>query len=61
MKFLGFLLQIVADRIQNRWLYPFDAEADTLRRWQEVSALVTKELQAGEITPLFAATSATYA
>ena len=61
MNFLGFLLQIFADRTQNRWLYPFDAEADTLRRWQEVSALVTKELQVGEITPLFAATSATYA
>ncbi|KAH7393282.1 salicylate hydroxylase [Cadophora sp. MPI-SDFR-AT-0126] len=47
-------------KIRNRWLYPFDAEADTLRRWQEVSASVIKELQAGEISPLFASASATY-
>ncbi|KAH6715375.1 salicylate hydroxylase [Leptodontidium sp. 2 PMI_412] len=45
-------------KIKNRWLYPFDAEADTLQRWQEVSALVLKELEAGEITPLFTGTSA---
>ncbi|KAH7321618.1 salicylate hydroxylase [Rhexocercosporidium sp. MPI-PUGE-AT-0058] len=44
-------------KIKNRWLYPFDAEADTLQRWAEVAALVTKELEAGEITPLFAGTS----
>ncbi|KAG4432777.1 hypothetical protein IFR05_011742 [Cadophora sp. M221] len=45
-------------KIKNRWLYPFDAEADTLQRWQEVSALVSKELEAGEITPLFSGSSA---
>jgi len=38
---------------QNRWLYPFDAEADTLQRWQVVSAQVSKELEAGHISPLF--------
>jgi len=44
---------------KNRWLYPFDAEADTLRRWQEVSAQVAQELAAGAIQPLFAGASAT--
>ena len=39
--------------MQNRWLYPFDAEADTLQRWQAVSAQVSQELQAGHISPLF--------
>ncbi|KAH7064443.1 salicylate hydroxylase [Paraphoma chrysanthemicola] len=39
--------------IRNRWLYSFDAEADTRRRWQEVSALVARELDIGEVTPLF--------
>lgn len=39
--------------LQNRWLYPFDAEADTLQRWQEVSAQVSEELAKGKIKPLF--------
>jgi salicylate hydroxylase len=39
-------------------LYPFDAEADTLQRWPEVSAQVMKELDVGKIEPLFARTSA---
>ncbi|TGJ78902.1 hypothetical protein E0Z10_g9861 [Xylaria hypoxylon] len=39
-------------KIRNRWLYAFDAEADTLERWEEVSSLVSEELQTGNITPL---------
>ncbi|KAF2965860.1 hypothetical protein GQX73_g7749 [Xylaria multiplex] len=39
-------------KIRNRWLYSFDAEEDTLGRWEEVSSLVSRELQTGEITPL---------
>ena len=46
---------------QNRWLYPFDAEADTLQRWQEVSAQVAKELHDGYIMPLFATASELHA
>jgi salicylate hydroxylase len=40
-------------KMRNRWLYPFDAEADTMRRWQEVSSLVSKELESGSISSLF--------
>ncbi|KAI8946512.1 salicylate hydroxylase [Xylaria longipes] len=39
-------------KIRNRWLYAFDAEADTLERWEEVSSLVGRELGTGKITPL---------
>ncbi|KAF3064626.1 6-hydroxynicotinate 3-monooxygenase [Daldinia childiae] len=39
-------------KMRNRWLYAFDAEADTMERWDEVSALVSDELKAGKITPL---------
>ena len=39
-------------KIKNRWLYDFDAEADTRKRWEEVSALVSKEIASGSITPL---------
>lgn len=39
-------------KIRNRWLYAFDAEVDTLERWEEVSSLVHQELQIGNITPL---------
>lgn len=39
-------------KIRNRWLYAFDAEADTLERWEEVSSLASRELQIGKITPL---------
>jgi salicylate hydroxylase len=40
-------------KIKNRWLYPFDAEADTIKRWESVAAAARKELEIGEITPLF--------
>lgn len=39
-------------KIRNRWLYAFDAEADTRERWAEVSAIAAEELRAGKITPL---------
>ncbi|KAI0119687.1 putative monooxygenase [Daldinia grandis] len=39
-------------KMRNRWLYAFDAEADTMERWDEVSALVSNELETGKITPL---------
>ncbi|KAK5626941.1 hypothetical protein RRF57_002656 [Xylaria bambusicola] len=39
-------------KIRNRWLYAFDAEADTLERWEEVSNVVSNELRSGKITPL---------
>ena len=51
----------VDQNFQNRWLYPFDAETDTLQRWQEVSAQVAKELHDGNILPLFGTTSELYA
>ncbi|CAG8961316.1 hypothetical protein HYFRA_00013777 [Hymenoscyphus fraxineus] len=40
-------------KIRNRWLYPFDAEEDTIQRWPEVSAMAEKELSEGKIRPLF--------
>ncbi|KAL4962748.1 uncharacterized protein BDV14DRAFT_210389 [Aspergillus stella-maris] len=43
--------------MRNRWLYPFDAEADTLQRWKEVATVVEKELEEGNITPLFTSTA----
>ncbi|KAI0835437.1 putative monooxygenase [Hypoxylon sp. FL0890] len=39
-------------KMRNRWLYAFDAEADTIERWDEVSSLVAEELRNGEISPL---------
>ncbi|KAL3476990.1 hypothetical protein BJX99DRAFT_246489 [Aspergillus californicus] len=39
--------------MRNRWLYAFDAEADTIQRWEETAAIVERELQEGQITPLF--------
>ncbi|KAH9895352.1 salicylate hydroxylase [Xylariomycetidae sp. FL2044] len=39
-------------KMRNRWLYAFDAEADTLERWEEMSTLVAGELEKGQITPL---------
>ncbi|KAL4898940.1 hypothetical protein BDW74DRAFT_189624 [Aspergillus multicolor] len=39
--------------MRNRWLYPFDAEADTRQRWQETATVVAQELRNGHITPLF--------
>lgn len=43
--------------IQNHWLYSFDAEADTLRRWHEFSSIIEEELKQGKITPLFGGTT----
>jgi hypothetical protein len=43
----------MSDNLQNRWLYSFDAEADTVARWPAVSAVVRKELEDRNITPLF--------
>ena len=39
-------------REQNAVLYEYDAEADTRKRWLEMSALVSEELRTGNITPL---------
>lgn len=39
-------------KMRNRWLYAYDAEADTLARWDDVSAAVASELEQGKITPL---------
>ncbi|KAI0116642.1 putative monooxygenase [Hypoxylon sp. NC0597] len=39
-------------KMRNRWLYAFDAEADTVERWDEVSSLVAEELRTGKISPL---------
>ncbi|KAI0127421.1 salicylate hydroxylase [Xylariales sp. AK1849] len=39
-------------RMRNRWLYAFDAEADTLNRWEDVSAVVAEELRKDAISPL---------
>ncbi|KIW69392.1 hypothetical protein PV04_05271 [Phialophora macrospora] len=38
--------------IKNAVLYDYDAEADTRKRWPEMSALVADELRTGKITPL---------
>ncbi|EXJ95671.1 hypothetical protein A1O1_00793 [Capronia coronata CBS 617.96] len=38
--------------IKNNVLYDYDAEADTRKRWPELSALVSEELKTGKITPL---------
>ncbi|KAI1392443.1 putative monooxygenase [Hypoxylon trugodes] len=39
-------------KMRNRWLYAFDAEADTIERWDEMLKLVAEELRTGNITPL---------
>ncbi|KUI71991.1 6-hydroxynicotinate 3-monooxygenase [Cytospora mali] len=39
-------------KMRNRWLYAYDAEADTLDEWEKVSSRVVEELIAGKITPL---------
>ncbi|XXH02586.1 hypothetical protein Hte_008964 [Hypoxylon texense] len=39
-------------KMRNRWLYAFDAEADTIQHWDEVSSLVAEELRTGKISPL---------
>ncbi|KAI0602690.1 salicylate hydroxylase [Biscogniauxia sp. FL1348] len=38
--------------MRNRWLYAFDAEADTLERWEEMSSAVAGELKTGIVSPL---------
>lgn len=48
---------LTQSQIRNAWLYAFDAEADTMRRWNEVSAKVVEELQSGSISPLFGTTA----
>lgn len=39
-------------KMRNRWLYAYDAEADTMAKWDEVSATVARELVTDKITPL---------
>ena len=39
--------------MRNRPLYAFDAEADAMQRWHEVSFKVSEELQNNRISPLF--------
>ena len=39
--------------MRNRPLYDFDAEANAMQRWHEVSSAVQEELRAGKISPLF--------
>lgn len=38
--------------MRNRWLYSYDAEADAMERWDEMSSQVAKELEAKAIVPL---------
>ncbi|KAL1873964.1 hypothetical protein Daus18300_003838 [Diaporthe australafricana] len=40
-------------KMRNRWLYAYDAEADTIDRWNETSARVEGELKMGKIEPLY--------
>lgn len=56
-RFIGIKRCNSPNIMQNRWLYPFDAEADTLERWNEVATVVEKELRDGKITPLFEKTA----
>lgn len=39
-------------KMRNRWLYKYDAEADAVERWDEVSSKVASELRENSITPL---------
>lgn len=39
-------------KMRNRWLYAYDAEADTVARWEEVSSKVAEELRSGKVEPL---------
>ena len=39
--------------MRNRPLYAYDAEADAMQRWHEVSSLVAEELRSGQVSPLF--------
>lgn len=41
-------------KMRNRWLYAYDAEADTVARWEEVSSKVGQELRMGKIEQLYA-------
>lgn len=47
----------ISDQIRNRWLYAFDAEADTVKRWNDVSAKVSEELRTDSVSPLFGSIS----
>lgn len=38
--------------MRNRWLYAYDAEADTVERWEDVSSKVEEELRLDKIEPL---------
>ncbi|KAK4946525.1 hypothetical protein LTR10_014377 [Elasticomyces elasticus] len=38
--------------IKNNVLYSYDAEADTVKQWPEMSRIVAEELKTGKITPL---------
>lgn len=38
--------------IKNNVLYDYDAEADTIKQWPEMSRIVNEELRTGNITPL---------
>lgn len=38
--------------MRNRWLYAYDAEADTVAKFEEVSSRVAEELRSGKIEPL---------
>ncbi|KAK5263417.1 hypothetical protein LTR96_011178 [Exophiala xenobiotica] len=49
----GGIIDPESIKLRNGWLYPFDAEADTVARWQAVSSVVRKELEDRNITPLF--------
>lgn len=39
-------------KMRNRWLYAYDAEADTVARWDDMSSQVARELKESKITPL---------
>lgn len=39
-------------KMRNRWLYAYDAEADTVARFEEVSSRVAEELRSGKIEHL---------
>ena len=44
-------------KMRNRPLYAYDAEADAMQRWHQVSSKVAEELRSGNVTPLFGAGS----
>lgn len=42
----------LTNNVQNNVLYSYDAEADTVKQWPEMSRIVAEELKTGKITPL---------